>query len=119
MKDYLYTFGTYDEVGIFYLPKALQQETGMKYVIGMEFRKDDTSVTVPTELPYVILPECDIVIKDVAYEYRLDEELLDEIIDYARGVKTYADEGYKYVRRDLYRHFVPRISCVLCMNLLR
>jgi len=108
LKDYLYSFGTYDEVGIFYLPKALQQETGMKYVIGMEFRKDDTSVTVPTELPYVILPECDIVIKDVAYEYRLDEELLDEIIDYARGVKTYADEGYKYVKKGLVQTFCTK-----------
>ena len=108
LKNYLYAFGTYDEVGIFYLPKALQQETGMKYVIGMEFRKDDPAVEVPTELPYVVLPECCIILKDVAYEYRLDGEMLDEIIDYARGVKSYADEGYRYVKKGIVQAFCSK-----------
>ncbi len=98
LKKYLYTFGTYDEVGVFYLPKDLQQKTGMQYVVGMEFRKDDPMVELPSELPCVVLPECDIIIKDVAYEYQLSEELLEEIIDCAEGVKSYADEGYRYVK---------------------
>ena len=108
LKDYLYAFGTYDEVGIFYLPKVLQQETGKKYVVGMEFRKDDPTVKLPTELPYVVLPECDIIVKDVACEYRLNKELLDELIDYARGVKSYADEGYKYVKKGLVQAFCSK-----------
>lgn len=105
LKQYQYEFGTYDEVGVFYLPKALQKEIGMKYVVGMEFRKDDPSVELPVELPCVILPECDIVIKDVAYEYRLDEELLEEIVDYAFGVKSYVDDYYRYVKGGLVEVF--------------
>lgn len=97
LKQYLYTFGTYDEVGVFYLPEKLQQETGMRCVLGIEFRKGDPRVELPSELPCVVLPECDIIVKDVAYEYRLDEELLEECIECARSVKSYADEGYYYV----------------------
>ncbi len=108
LKDYLYTFGTYDEVGIFYLPEELQQETGMKYVVGMEFRKDDPAVNVPTELPHIVLPECDVVVKDVSYEYRINEELLEECIDYARDVKSYADEGYRYVKDGIVEAFCTR-----------
>lgn len=97
-KKYLYAFGTYDEVGVFYLPKKLQQETGMRYVIGMEFRKDDPAVELPSELPCVVLPECDIIIKDVAYEYQLNEEMLEELIECVQEEKSYADEGYAYVK---------------------
>ena len=105
LKDYLYAFGTYDEVGIFYLPKALQQEVGMKYVVGMEFRKDDPAVDVPSELPCVVLPECDIISKDVVCEYRISEDLLEECIDYAREVKSYADDSYHYVKDGIVEAF--------------
>ncbi len=97
LKKYLYAFGTYDEVGIFYLPPNLQKETGMKYVLGIEFRMDDPRVELPSELPHVVLPECDIVIQDVSYEYQLNEELLEEIIDCVRNIKIVGHDEYRYV----------------------
>ncbi len=101
LKKYLYAFGTYDEVGVFYLPKALQKETGMKYVVGMEFRKDDPAVEVPSELPFVVLPECDIVIQDVSYEYQMTEELMEETIECVRSNKIVSFEAIKYVEGGL------------------
>ena len=108
LKEYLYSFGTYDEAGIFYLPKSLQQKTGRTRVVGMEFRKDDPAVKVPSELPFVVLPECDIVVKDVVYEYQINNELLDEVVDYARVVKSYADEGYRYVKDGMVQIFCTK-----------
>lgn len=97
LKKYLYSFGTYDEVGVFYLPPALQEETGRKCVVGIEFRKDDPAVEVPHELPFVVLPECDIVIHDVSYEYQMTEELLEETIECVRSNKIVSFEEIVYV----------------------
>lgn len=105
LKKYLYAFGTYDEVGVFYLPKDLQQKTGMEYVVGIEFRMDDPRVELPAELPYVVLPECDIVIQDVSYEYQLNEELLEEIIDCVRNIKIVGHDEYRYVEEGLVAAF--------------
>ena len=101
LKQYLYAFGTYDEVGVFYLPSVLQEETGMKYVVGLEFRKDDPAVEVPSDLPFVVLPECEIIIKDVSYEYQMTEELLEETIECVRNTKTLSYEEYNYVEDGL------------------
>lgn len=108
LKKYLYAFGTYDEVGVFYLPKALRQQIGRDCVIGIEFRRDDPRVEVPTDLPFVVLPECDIIIKDVAYEYQLNKEMLEELIDCAREVTSYADEGYGYVKDGMVEVFCSK-----------
>ena len=35
LKKYQYTFGTYDDAGVFYLPADLQKETGRKKVLGI------------------------------------------------------------------------------------
>lgn len=98
LSKYEYLFGTYDEVGVFYLPAELRGEVGRKYVMGIEFRKDDPTLELPDDLPYIVLPECDMVIQDVAYEYQLNEELLDEIISYARSRRNERSEEYRYVK---------------------
>lgn len=104
-KQYLYAFGTYDEVGVFNLPAKLQQETGMKWVVGMEFRKDDPRVTLPEELPYIVLPACDVLAEDVAYEYQLDAAMLDEIVDCTRDPKHLEEFGSCYVHEGLVMAF--------------
>ena len=101
LKKYLYAFGTYDEVGVFYLPKALQKETGMKCVVGIEFRKDDPAVELPSELPFVVLPECDIVIHDLSYEYQMTEELMEEAIECVRSNKIVSYDMIQYAEDGL------------------
>ncbi len=97
LEKYQDAFGTYDEVGIFYLPSNLQKETGMKSVVGIEYRKDDHALDLPEHLPFVVLPACDIIMLDVAYEYQLNEELLGEIICYAKTEKNERSATYQYV----------------------
>lgn len=97
LEPYLYQFGTYDEVGVFFLPKALQKEIGERCVIGIEYRKDDDTLTVPEDLPSVVLPACTFVIQDVTYENQLNEETLPEIISYTRSVNNPRSHMYSYV----------------------
>lgn len=97
LSKYQYSFGTYDRAGVFFLPEKLQQEIGEKYVVGIEYRKDDPSVNLPADLPFAVLPAGDIIIQDVAYESRLDIELLEEIISYARRSKNQRSEYYRYI----------------------
>lgn len=95
LENYCNDFGTYDDVGVFYLSPELQLLTGEKYVVGIEYRKDDERVKYPQDLPYVILPECNIVSKDVAYEYQLSEEVLEEIIYRVSRMKDSRDGDYR------------------------
>ena len=98
LKKYQYAFGTYDEVGVFYLSEALQKETGHKWVVGIEYRKDDARLDLPRELPFVILPASDMIILDVAYDYQLKQELLEEIIRYACKEKNDRTGSFQYVQ---------------------
>lgn len=98
LREFQYAYGTYGEVGIFYLPAGLREELGRKYVMGIEFRKDDPTLHLPENLPYVVLPDCDMIIQDVAYEYQLNDELLDEIISYARNRRNERSADYQYVK---------------------
>jgi len=91
LKKYQYTFGTYDAVGVFYLPEKLQKDSVGKAVLGIEFRMNDSRVELPEELPFVVLPESDIMVQDVSYEYQLNEELVEEIIGYAQNTKSVFD----------------------------
>ena len=88
LEPYLYRFGTYDEAGLFFLTEEMQKETGMKYVVGIEYRKDDAAVELPKDLPSIVLPACNIVIQDIAYEKHLDAERLEEIITYSKSQKN-------------------------------
>ncbi len=101
LEKYQNEFGTYDKVGIFCLPSHLQKETGKRWVVGLEYRKDDPKLNVPVQLPFVVLPECDIIIQDVAYEYRLNNEILDDIISFVRNRKNERSSGYRYVQDGL------------------
>ena len=65
LEPYRYMFGTYDEAGVFYLPSDLQKQVGADYVIGIEYRKDDERIAYPKNLPYVMLPACNIIIQDI------------------------------------------------------
>ncbi|MBQ9926777.1 MAG: EAL domain-containing protein [Lachnospiraceae bacterium] len=96
LEKYQYAFGTYDEVGIFYLPSYLQKETGMKYVVGIEYRKNDKRLNLPEHLPFVVLPACDIIMLNVAYENQLNDELLDEIICCAKDESGETWVEYRY-----------------------
>lgn len=97
LSKYLDSFGTYDEVGVFYLPAGLREEIGQKYVMGIEYRKDDPKVGLPKNLPFVELPACSLIIQDIAYEYQLNDDLLDEIISYGRNRRNERSEDYRYV----------------------
>jgi len=97
LKKYLDTFGTYDEAGIFYLPAHLQEVTGKERVIGIEFRDNDSAVDLPEELPFVMLPACDMIIQDIAYSRQLNGKLLDEIICYGRNSENRGWQQFRYV----------------------
>ena len=104
LKEYLYAFGTYDEAGVFYLPADRQRETGMKYLVGIECRKDYHALDA-VDLPFIELPACDLLIQDIAYEYQLNDELLDEIIRNARNVKNERSNLYHYIKGGLVAAF--------------
>lgn len=108
LQKYQYAFGTYDEAGVFYLPESMQREIGNKWVIGIEYRKDDINVALPVELPCVVLPACDVIIQDITYEYRLNEELLEEIIRYAKKEKNERSSSYRYVKDGLVSAFAVK-----------
>ncbi|MBR4085567.1 MAG: GGDEF domain-containing protein [Lachnospiraceae bacterium] len=108
LKKYQYAFGTYDDIGVFYLPENLQSETGQKWVVGIEYRKDDDRLDLPKELPFVMLPASNVIIQDVAYEYQLNEELLEEIIRYARKEKNDRTGSFQYVKGGLVSAFVVK-----------
>ena len=103
LQKYQYAFGTYDEAGVFYLPESMQREIGNKWVIGIEYRKDDINVALPVELPCVVLPACDVIIQDITYEYRLNEELLEEIIRYAKKEKNERSSPFLTIYESLFR----------------
>ena len=105
LKEYQYAFGTYDEVGVFYLPPSLEKETGMKCIIGIEYRKDDHVLNLPEHLPFVTLPACDIVMLDVAYEYQLNEQLLSNIICDAQKERHERSAEYRYINEGLITAF--------------
>lgn len=94
LKEYCYAFGTYDDVGIFYLPQALQESLGKRFVIGITYRKDDPTLAYPENLPSVVLPECDVIIEDIAYENQLSREGIEEIV--RGGINTELDHSAKY-----------------------
>ena len=58
--------------------REMKEETGLERVIGIEFRDNDGTVDLPEELPFVILPACDMIIQDIAYSRQLNSKLLDE-----------------------------------------
>ena len=108
LRKHQYDFGTYDDIGVFYLTESLQSETGYKCVIGIEYRKDDKRVELSTELPCVILPECDLIIQDIAYEYQLNEELLEEIVRYAKKEKNDRSGSFRYVKDGIVSAFAVK-----------
>lgn len=108
LKKYQYAYGTYDDIGLFYLSEKLQSETGMRRMIGIEYRKDDAALELPAELPFVVLPASSMIIMDVAYEYCLNEELLEEIIDYAYREKNDRTGTYSYIERGMVSVFAVK-----------
>lgn len=96
LKEYRYAFGTYDDVGVFYLPTSLQKITGKKGVIGISYRKDDETLAYPENLPSVVLPECDVIIEDVTYENQLSPEGLNEIIRCGMNTENDNSAVYRY-----------------------
>ena len=97
LKKYQYAFGSYDDVGVFYLSEFLQIKTGFKRVVGIEFRKDDAAVQLPDNLPCIELPDNDMIIQDVAYEYQMNDELLEEIVHSAKNEKNDRTGNYRYL----------------------
>ncbi len=97
LKEYQYAFGTYDDIGVFYLPPKQQEETGKRCVMGIEYRKDDPALSYPEHLPSVVLPACDVIIQDITYEDQLSPESLNEIIRYGRTTKNDRSAEYSYV----------------------
>lgn len=108
LAEYRYAFGTYDDVGAFYLSPALQKETGMNWIVGLEYRKDDPTLNVPEQFPFVVLPECDVMIQDVSYEGQLTEETLREIMRYGRECKDDRSAEYRYVQDGLMAAFTSK-----------
>ena len=92
----------------FPLPPALQKETGKNWVVGLEYRKDDATLELPEQLPYVVLPECDVIIQDVSYEGQLTEEALREIVRYGREYKNDKSAEYRYVQEGLVAAFTSK-----------
>ena len=101
LEAYQNVFGTYDEIGIFYLPQDLQEKTGMQCVIGIEFREGDDSIAVPTDLASMVLPASNVIIQDIAHRNELDEGLLEEIISYARDTENVRSSLYQYAEGGL------------------
>ncbi len=104
-KPYLYTFGTYDEAGVFYLSADLKKQVGLDYVVGIEYRKDDANVAYPENLPHIVLPACNIIIQDIAHKHQLSEDLLSEIIEYAYQTPNVRSDTYRYVEGGLISAF--------------
>ena len=101
-------FGTYDDVGIFFLPPDIAQQIGHRYVVGIEYRKDDPRVKIPEGLPAVVLPACNIICKDVSYEYQLTEEVLEEIIAYVKRMKDSRDSDFSNIKDGLVAAFYSK-----------
>ena len=101
LKEYQYAFGTYDDVGVFYLPAFFQEENRIRPVVGIEFRKDDVSIAYPEGLSSVVLPACDIIIQDITYENQLTRERLKEIILSGRNVLDDTSAEYEYVENGI------------------
>ena len=108
LTEYRYAFGTYDDAGAFYLPPALQKETGKNWVVGLEYRKDDATLELPELLLPVVLPECDVIIQDVSYEGQLTEDVLHEIIRCGREDKSDKSAEYRYVPDGLVAVFTSK-----------
>ena len=108
LTEYRYAFGTYDDAGAFYLPPALQKETGKNWVVGLEYRKDDATLELPELLVPVVLPECDVIIQDVSYEGQLTEDVLHEIIRCGREDKSDKSAEYRYVPDGLVAVFTSK-----------
>lgn len=106
LNEYRFAFGTYDDVGTFYLPTYLHKETGKSCVIGLEYRKDDPVLKLPEQFPSVVLPECDVIIQDISYEGQLTEEILHEVICFGRDNKNDRSAEYRYVQDGLVVAFV-------------
>lgn len=96
LKEYQYAFGTYDDIGVFYLPAQLQQKTGRRCVIGIEYRKDDPALAYPEHLPSLVLSACDMIIQDISYEDQLTPDLLEQVICYGRDTKNARSGQYRY-----------------------
>ena len=105
LEPYRYTFGTYDEAGVFYLPPDLRKQVGTDYIIGIEYRKEDVRISYPQNLPFVTLPACNIIIQDIAHKHQLSENLLDEIITYAYKTPNVRTDTYRYVEGGLISAF--------------
>lgn len=99
--NYQRAFGTYDDVGMFYLPAKLCPEAASRYVVGIAYRKDDVTLDLPDGLPSLILPEADFLVQDIAYEYQLNDEMLDEIILYAAKRKNENSDRIKFLEDGL------------------
>lgn len=97
LQKYRFAFGTYDDVGIFYLPPELKKKTGMGFVVGIEYRKEDGKLSYPENLPSVILPASHFIVQDISYEQQINADLLNEIIDYGRSTKNARSETYDYI----------------------
>ncbi len=108
LKEYRYAFGTYDDVGVYYLSPSLQTEVGMRCVIGIAFRKDDPALTYPEHLPSVVLRECDVIIQDITYENQLSRESLIEIIRYGMDTENDRSAVYRYVEDGLVGVFTAK-----------
>ena len=105
LEKYRFSFGTYGDVGIFYLPSSLQEKLNKRWIMGIEFRMDDVRVELPQEFPHLVLPECDMIMLDVTYEYQLSQELLEEAIDYTGQVKNERSADYCRVKDGLVSAF--------------
>lgn len=121
LKKYQYAFGTYDNAGMFYLPSNLYPDFAGGYVVGITFRTDDDRVTLPTDLPSVILPECDFIIQDIAYEYQLNDELLEEIICFAANRQNERSNVFEYTEHGLIAAFSnkDKLRLMYEVNILR
>ena len=108
LKEYRYAFGTYDDVGIFYLPQDMQKALGKRFVIGITYRKDDPALNYPEHLPSVVLPECDVIIEDITYENLLSWASLEEIV--RGGIDTEIDRSaeYRYAENGLVAIFTAK-----------
>ncbi len=106
LKEFRYAYGTYDDVGIFYLPADLQKQYGLKAVIGIECRKDCFVFDDNASYKTITLPPCDVIIQSIAFEKVLKEEILDEIIQFARSQDNDKSREYRYVENGLVTAFL-------------
>lgn len=104
----LFKPGSYENVGLFYLPSDIAAEVGQETVVGIEFRKTDEVPKEFEHLKTLVLPSRDVVIQSVSFDDVLDEETLNNLLIYAKNKRNEKSRFYRYVSGGLVTAFFAK-----------